>query len=477
MPSWNWGQYNWGDQNWSAAEHFLSLFENIGISEAWIDYGIFHSLQPANSDFIAAQHSQYNSPLSGAWLYLGSDIVDLSSRIISISSIDYEIPDIFETTSQIIASDVVIELDNTDNYLTDYADASVLYNKTYVGSKVIVWAGFRLHTIPSNHDSLIAVATQKLVKIENMLHERKVRLYCTDYMKNALETYVGLPDADGVATPLTYTAKTFKYIIEDLLVTYADLTLSDLDIEDVSLFSTLTISFEEKTVAECLQILAEIAFGSFNTTGAGKIQYRSFPNEPTIVDYSLPSNRIQKLWYTGQDWDRNRISKVVVIGASGIYAASGSGTGNQVMKINNTYVTANGLAADMAENYLNRILMSQKVIEIDGEFLPSIQVRNIINVEEVSSIMLLVNYSLNPTDWTTRMKLIFYFYGKTWDTESELNTGTFSNTRVPSGYDHVELAASTSITTGTATFDFGDTTTTKNWQSFRDNISLLERKK
>src|SRR3990172_8117961 len=229
MPSWNWGQYNWGDQNWSAAEHFLSLFENIGISEAWIDYGIFHSLQPANSDFIAAQHSQYNSPLSGAWLYLGSDIVDLSSRIISISSIDYEIPDIFETTSQIIASDVVIELDNTDNYLTDYADASVLY----------------------------------------------------------IETYVGLPDADGVATPLTYTAKTFKYIIEDLLVTYADLTLSDLDIEDVSLFSTLTISFEEKTVAECLQILAEIAFGSFNTTGAGKIQYRSFPNEPTIVDYSL----------------------------------------------------------------------------------------------------------------------------------------------------------------------------------------------
>jgi len=425
-----------------------------------------------SAEFLAEQAKRSNQPVKRIWLYINSSLYDITDKFMTMGPIDRKMTYKPGETKLLTISDQDLVMSNADKYFSDLNPDSPFYDRDYAGAdQVKVYAGF---IIPSTgYAEVLQKADMKLISIELMTKEGHAHLRCQDSFREVFDIYVGMPDSDGTPNPLTYTSKTFKYIMDDLLINKAGIPSAKVDIEDVDLtFSSL--SFEKKKVVDCGQKLSEVARGSTVVLGDGTVQFRRFISEVTDVDLILRSGEnYSRLRYVGQDFTL-KVNKVVVIGAAGVYAeAEIPGETGVTLKYENDAILTVGVANDIAIECLGRFAVRPALMEVTGEYLPSLDLKSVVKVYEPNSmmdpaIMQIRELALDIVRHSTRMLLSIpdaAGRSKTWSTKAEWEGGTLVDLIVPVDNSRLELKRRNLSGTGTFIFDAG-AGLTANWIYF-----------
>lgn len=162
------------------------------------------------------------------------------------------------------------------------------------------------------------------------------------------------------------------------------------DIEDVDL-SFGALSYTETKVVTAIQQLSEVARGNTVVLDDGTVQFRRFVSEVTAVDLVMRSGEsYSRLRYVGQDF-LLKVNKVVVIGAGGaaaVYAeAEIAGDTGITLVYNNVAILNQPVAADVASECLGRFAVHPALVEVTGEYLPSLDLKSVIKLYEPNSLM------------------------------------------------------------------------------------------
>jgi len=422
-------------------EETLALAESFVASEQTIVRKV------AMAEFLAEQAKKSNQPVKRIWLYVNSTFYDITNRFMSMGALDREMTYKPGETNRLTISDQVLVMTNNDKYFSDLYSGSPFHDRDYAGSDVIkVYAGFILPT--TGYAEVLQKADMTLLYIELETGTAIARLGCEDSFRKVFDIYVGMPDSEGAPNPLTYTAKTFKFIMDDLLQTHAGIVTGKCDIEDVSLtFSS--ISFEKKTIRECIQKLSEVARGSTVVLGNGTVQFRRFISEVTDVDYVLRSGENYSLLrYRGQDFHW-KINKVVVIGAAGVYAeAEITGETGRTLKIENDAILTDAVAADVASECLGRFAVKPALVELTSEYLPSLEIKNVVHVYEPNSLMdpatmQIRRLALDIVNFKSQMTLSIpdsAGRSKVWSEKEDWDEGTLDKLYCPIDLGQLEIA-------------------------------------
>lgn len=430
----------------------------------------------ASTAFLAEQAKRSNVPAKRIWLYINSSLYDITDKLMNEPMrIDRKMTYKPGETLKLTISDQNLVMSNVDKYFSDLNPSSPFYDRDYAGvDQIKVYAGF---IIPSTgYAEVLQKADMKLISIELATKEAKAFLTCQDSFREVFDIYVGMPDSDGTPNPLIYTSKTFKYIMDDLLINKAGMPSAKVDIEDVSLtFSS--ISFEKKKVVECVQKLSEVARGNTVVLGHGTVQFRKFISEATDVDLVMRSGEnYSRLRYTGQDF-LLKVNKVVVIGATGVYAeAETPGETGMTLKYENDAILTDAVAGDVASECLGRFAVHPAKVVVEGEYLPSLDLKSIIKVYEPNSMMApkifqIRELALDIVKHQTRMLLSIpdsAGRSKVWSTTADWESGTLVNLIVPEDDDRLELKRLNLTGTGTFIFDAG-AGLTANWIYFNSS--------
>ena len=338
----------------------------------------------ATAEFLAEQAKRTNTPAKRIWLYINSSLYDITDKLMSMGPIDRKMTYKPGETKLLTISDQNLVMSNADKYFSDLNSSSPFYNRAYVGADTIkVFAGF---IIPlTGYTEVLQKADMKLIAIELATKEGKAFLTCQDSLRDVFDIYVGMPTSEGVSDPLIYENKSFKYIMDDLLINKAGIAAAKVDIEDVDL-TFISISFEKKKVAECVEKLSEVARGTTIVLGDGTVKFEQFISESIDPELSLKSGEnFSTLKYLGSD-SRYRTKKVVVIGQAGVYGESTDTEGIE-LKIENDAIEDSDIAQAMADIYLGKFRIVPAKIELRGEYLPSLDLKSIVEVTEPNSMM------------------------------------------------------------------------------------------
>lgn len=410
--------------------------------------------------FLAEQAKRTNMPVKLIRLYENGNIHGLTSKFQSMGPIDRETKFKPGETNRLTISDQTLVMSNVDRYFSDLNPDSIFYDRDYAGQDVIkVFAGFKI----DGGIELLQKAKMKLIQIELDTKQNLANLRCQDVFRDVFDRYVGMPDSEGVADPLVYSgSQSFKTIVDNLLQTHAGIPSADCDIEDVSLnFTDLT--FEKKTIRECIQKLSEIARGSTIVMGDGKVSFRTFISEDVTIDYTLrEGENFSLLRYTGQDYTL-KVNKVVVIGAAVYAEGQIVGETGRTLKIENDLIATKAIATDVAADSLARFAVKPILVEMTAEYLPSLRAKDIVKIYESSSIansiiLQVRRLALDIVGFSTRLLLTSPDRGgrhKTWTTEADFDGGDLTNVYTPAGLGELQLSEGHLTGQGEWTFDVG----------------------
>jgi len=343
--------------------------------------GKFHVSDPS-STFFNAENQKNNQPIFDVFFWINGTKYDLTDRLISANVLNREMFYDPGKSQKLVIPDAKLVFENTDKYLSDNDTSSIFYQKTYMGQLIEIWTGFKLD---DNKSEFLIQANMKLKYIELDTTKGTATFYCYDELKDTFDINVGMPLSDGTANPLVYTNKTFKYIIEDLLINKAGISSDRLDIEDVDL-TFASVSFTQKKVGWCLQKLGEVAAGSFFVES--KIKFKSFKTmqEATLTKQYKYNENFQNLHYRGQDITY-AIKKIIIIGKDNLYREKTIGTLGRDLTINNEFVESTSMADNMITSYQKRLVVVPSKVKIKGEYLPSYRVGTGVKVYETQSGM------------------------------------------------------------------------------------------
>jgi len=360
---------------------YVILSEVISITDSVTPSGRFHMSEPSDQ-FLNVESLKNNQPTFDIFLWIDGTKYDLTNRLISANVLNREMFHDPGRSQKLVIPDAKLVFENTDKYLSDNNPDSILYKKTYMGQPIEIWAGFELD---DNVSELIIQANMKVKFIELDTTKATATIYCYDELKDTFDINVGMPLPDGTPNPLTYTNKTFKYIVEDLLINKAGIFSDRIDIENVGL-TFANVSFEQKKVGWCLQKLGEIAAGSFFVET--RIIFKSFQTlqqMPVTKKYKYDEN-FQNLHYTGQDIG-HAIKKIIVIGKDNLYREKEIGDLGRDLTINNEYAESTSMTDRMIAAYQKRLAVVPAKVKIKGEYLPSYRVGTGVKVYELHSGM------------------------------------------------------------------------------------------
>lgn len=459
-------------------EEALALAESFVASQQTIVRKV------ATAEFLAEQAKRSNMPAKRIWLYINSSLYDITDKFLNMGAIDRKMTYKPGETKLLTISDQDLVMSNADKYFSDLNPDSPFYDRDYAGADQIkVYAGF---IVPSTgYAEVLQKADMKLIAIELMTKEGHAHLRCQDSFREVFDTYVGMPASDGTPNPLTYTSKTFKYIMDDLLINKAGIPSAKVDIEDVTLtFSS--ISFEKQKVVHCVQKLSEVARGNTVVLGDGTVQFRRFISESVEVDLIMKSGEnYSRLRYIGQDFTL-KVNKVVVIGATGVYAeAEISGETGVTLKYENDAILTDAVAADVAAECLGRFAVHPALVEVTGEFLPGLDLKSVVKVYEPNSmmnpaIMQIREFALDIVGFNTRILLSIpdsAGNAKVWTTKAHWDSGTLTDIYCPIGLEQLELAYDKLSGSGEFVHDAG-VGKTANWIYFnhsKENAKTIWR--
>jgi len=399
-----------------------------------------------SAGFLAEQAKRSNQPAKRIWLYISSSLYDITDKFMSMGPIDRKMTYKPGETKLLTISDQDLVMSNADKYFSDLNPDSPFYDRDYAGADQIkVYAGF---IIPSTgYAEVLQKADMKIIAVELMTKEGHAHLRCQDSFREVFDIYVGMPDENGDPDPLIYTDKTFKYIMDDLLINKAGIPSAKVDIEDVTLtFSS--ISFEKQRVVDCVQKLSEVARGNTVVLGDGTVQFTRFISEVTDVDLIMRSGEnYSRLRYVGQDFTL-KVNKVVVIGATGVYAeAEISGETGVTLKYENDAILTDSVANDVAAECLGRFAVRPALVEVTGEYLPSLDLKSIVKIHEPNSmmnpaIMQIRELALDIVGLKTRMLLSIpdsAGRSKIWTFKVDWDDGDLTDLYCPAGMDRLEI--------------------------------------
>jgi len=387
-------------------EQALALFESFPVAEQTI------VLVSPSTEFLAEQAKRSNQPTKRIWLYINSDFYDITDKLISMRPIDRKMAYKPGQSQLLTISDSDLVMSNADRYFSDLNPTSPFYDRDYAGSDQIkVFAGFMIPPPGHGYAEVLQKADMKLMAIELATKEAKAHLRCQDSFREVFDIYVGMPAAGGGASPLAYNDKTFKFIMDNLLEDLAGIPAAKVSIEDVEPATLrFTIDFTKVKIADCVEMLSEVARGTTVILGDGTVEFEQFISESIDPELSLESGRnFLTLRYLGSD-ARYRIKEVVVIGKTAdIYAKSTDTVGIE-LKIENVAVEQDATAVLMADVYLGKFRHSPIVIELRGAYLPSLDIKSIVEVTEPNSMMSNVllqvkELALDIVNFTTRLTL------------------------------------------------------------------------
>lgn len=456
------------------------LEETLALAESFVASEQTIVRIAATAAFLVEQAERSNQPVKRIWLCINSTLYDVTDKFMSMGAIDRKMAYEPGKTKFLTISGQTLVMSNADKYFSDLNPTSLFYDRAYSGvDQIKVYAGF---VIPATgYAEVLQKADMKLITIKLATKEGMAYLECQDSFRDVFDIYVGMPEPDGTPAPLTYAGKTFKYIMDNLLIDKAGIASGKVSIEDVDLTFT-SISFEKMKIGECIQELSEVARGSTTVSGDGTVQFTSFVSEGMDVDLTLRSGEnYSKLTYTGQDI-RLKVNKIVVIGAAGIYAeAELSGEVGMTLKYENALIESVEVAQDVAAECLGRFSGHTSLVEIAAEYLPSLDVKSIIRVYEPSSMMdpkifQITGLALDIVRYNSRLlvkSLGAAGEAKTWSTRSELESGTLVDVLVPEGVERLELKRLELSGTATYIFDAGSGRTA-DWKYFDHSKEYTE---
>lgn len=281
----------------------------------------------------------------------------------------------------LFSSDVTIKLDNSTRRFSPSVTGSEFFGQEYLQSPVNYWAGF----VNISGTALLLQRGAFILddlKIDTRKNIASLRL--KDKFKKALETKVGI-SVSGTAIPLVFTGQNNgKAIMESLLITGAGLTAGDVDIQTASTsFGNLT--FDEQSVAEALQCVAEASDGFIFSTRDGKIKFSSY--EPvwgtsTTAHYAFLENHN----YENILWEQNkkdRLSTVIIAfssGASSTFIVTSTSQSANSIKIDNECIQSTADAVAIGGRILDRFSGQITKIEIPAVWIPTIEIGQTIAV-------------------------------------------------------------------------------------------------
>ncbi len=121
---------------------FNEVIEKIWIKEKRIRIDQF--IYEPSGDFTEQEEKQVALPIFKVFITIEGQKIDITDDIVSISTIDKELPMRLGASHSLVSSDVTITLKNDDGKYSERRDGSIFYRKEYLGAPIEVWAGFRI---------------------------------------------------------------------------------------------------------------------------------------------------------------------------------------------------------------------------------------------------------------------------------------------------------------------------------------------
>lgn len=213
-------------QLWSLEENLFLGAEFIASEQA------IYRPDPS-TEFLTEEKKRDNTPAKRIFHYVNDRLYDLTKRFISMGAIDKRMTYKPGETNLLTISDQKLTMSNWDQYFSDLNPDSVFYDRDYAGvDKIEVYAGFI--NPDTGYAEVLKKAEMKLMGLEIFAMEGTAQLRCQDYLRSVFDVYAGMPTAAGVADPLNYKQKTFRWVMEDLLVDEAGFSPDIMGIERIT---------------------------------------------------------------------------------------------------------------------------------------------------------------------------------------------------------------------------------------------------
>jgi len=331
------------------------------------------------------QNSNPNRPYTYVTITVGTDIYDITDYILASPLIDRQKEILPEYVSNIRATDAIFSVSNNTKYFSPLNTSSIFYGKNYWGSKIDVYTGFY------TSDTDIIAVNQLTVYLDELSIESNAataKLICIGTSIKLKNSKVGELNTDGTSNPKVYNGTwTFKAIAEDLLYTYAEIYSENYEVADININFT-DLSFDNMSVDTALNTLCQAASCELFEGRDGKITIKSF--EPIFGKYSIGSNLSDELNILGGTInfsDQNLIYKITVTGDTGVYAEDSVALNltGRTIEITNAFVQNNSDAADIVSKYITRYGTAPLLIELDVDFMPVLDVGDVVYVTEEQS--------------------------------------------------------------------------------------------
>lgn len=322
-----------------------------------------------------------------------------NNRIIEMSPIDRERPIIVSGLSRVIAGDLTVTLNNISGLYSPMATASIFTDNAgtahdYFNSIINVHAGFEA---VSGTAFVLKRGTFLLTRISVDSKNQQATLYCEDAAKTPLQKYIGLPGLSGTATPFTIpTSTSTQQIIKEIL-SGIGLSASQYDLVTGINYSGYSVTSER--ASDAIGKLAQRSEGYIATDNQGRIVFANLTSTGgvgSVANITLKDNdRVKSL---KQEVDlRNIINKVQVTYSSGTQTRSAEDTtitkGRQQI-ITNSYINQPSIANALASRVLGEFKYPRYFIELDNVWLPSLDVRNSINIWDSNTFQTSVSYEI-----------------------------------------------------------------------------------
>ena len=347
--------------------------------------------------FLAAQNSATKTPAKKIQLYIASGAnlgnkIDITGKVSNIGNIIQEIPVKPDKLGDIIPGNIIITVDNSDKYFSELVASSVFYNRFILDDEIRIFSGFNL-----SGRNEYQVSGRYLIDKVVTSNQPIAYIYCSSLLRESLDKIIGEP-VNNEANPKVYEGTwKVKKLMEDLLTTYANLNIENINIEDYDRsFSNITI--ENKTVKYVIQRLAQACDGVIYTDNQGDIFFKTWDNMSAGTYEIKPNRNLVTIKVTGQRRDRYVI-KAIVTGDVGIQGEYDSGnTTGRIVTINNEYVQTEAIANTIAQNTVDRNNQSEMELDLSSCYLPSVKILDTVLITDTLSGLSATPFLVNSID-------------------------------------------------------------------------------
>jgi hypothetical protein len=320
----------------------------------------------------------------------------LNNDIISMGTIDRAKPVSLWELSQMFAGDVTFTLNNASELYSPLATASIFTDAAgsaldYMQSKIRVWAGFE-------NTSGTAYTVQRgeflLTKLRLDSKSRTAYITAQDAARVPLAGYVGLPEDSGTATTWTCPTGDGAGNIMTELLSAVGLSASQYDISTGISFPAY--SLVSASVSDSISKLAQASDGYIYTNGKGQVVFdlNSPKFEQPASNLALKNtDRILDLSYNIDIQDLTQ--KVQMNFAGGTRTAKDvSVTKGCTQIISNSAIDRGSIAESLVSRYLSVYSVNRPTLEIDGVWLPSLEIGDTFTVTDTGTHQNGVSYEV-----------------------------------------------------------------------------------